>query len=45
MIWFLAASVVTAVGGLAAFLYSLRRGQFDDVEEAKYQMFREDDSK
>lgn len=28
--------------GLAVFLYYQRQGQFDDVEDVKYQMFRED---
>jgi len=32
-----------ALSGLLVYLYFLRRGQFDDPEDVKYQMFREED--
>ena len=38
--------VLTLAAGLSAllvFLYYWYRGQFDDMEDVKYQMFRDDD--
>ena len=38
--------VMTSLVGLlffALFHWAVKNGQFDDVEEAKYQMFREDE--
>lgn len=35
-------SVVAALGGLGLYLYYLGKGQFDDDEAVKYQIFRED---
>lgn len=29
--------------GIAVFVYYLKQGQFDDPEDVKYQMFREDE--
>ncbi len=43
MIAYLASSVAMALVGLVLFIYFLRKGQFDNIEEAKYQMFREDE--
>ncbi len=42
MIWLLASTLVSSLAGIAAFIYYLRRGQFDDLEDVKYQMFWSD---
>ncbi len=42
MIWYLFSSIVFALAGLLVYLYYSRQGQFDDIEDIKYQMFRED---
>ncbi len=39
--WFLLLTLVGGLGGLLVFLYYIRRGQFEDPEDPKYQMFRE----
>jgi hypothetical protein len=31
------------LAGVATYLYYLHKGQFDDPEDVKYQMFREED--
>ncbi len=43
MIAYLASSVALGIIGLILFFYFWRKGQFDHIEEAKYQMFREDE--
>lgn len=35
-------SIAAALGGLGLYIYYLRKGQFDDEESVKYQLFRED---
>jgi hypothetical protein len=35
-------SLIAALAGLGCYVYCLGRGQFDDDEEVKYQLFRED---
>lgn len=42
MFWMIIGSIVAALGGLGMYVYFLRKGQFDDEEEIKYQLFRED---
>jgi cbb3-type cytochrome oxidase maturation protein len=44
MIWCLASSLLLGLGGLAVYIYYLRQGQFDDPEDVKYQLFREENS-
>lgn len=41
--WTFASSMIGALGGLIVYLYYLRKGQFDDSEIVKYQLFREED--
>lgn len=36
-------SVLAALAGLLVYIYYLRKGQFEDPESVKYQVFREDD--
>lgn len=43
MIWMLVSSLIAALAGLGIYIYFLSRGQFDDDEDIKYQLFREDD--
>lgn len=45
MLWALIASVLAAIVSMLIFVYYLRQGQFDDVEDIKYQMFRDDEKK
>lgn len=35
-------SIVAALGGLGLYIYFLRKGQFEDDEAVKYQIFREE---
>ena len=43
MIWYLAATISFALAGMLIYIYYLRNGQFDDLEDVKYQMFRDDE--
>jgi len=45
MFWCLAGSLLFGLGGAAVYIYYLRKGQFDDPEDVKYQMFREEENK
>lgn len=45
MFWCLASSFLLGLGGIAVFVYYLRQGQFDDLEDVKYQMFRDEENK
>lgn len=42
MFWMIIGSVAAALGGLGIYIYFLKKGQFDDDEDVKYQVFRED---
>lgn len=43
MIWYLVSSLILGLAGIGIYVYYLRKGQFDDPEDVKYQMFREDE--
>jgi len=43
MFWCLASSVALGLVGVLVYVYYLRKGQFDDPEDVKYQMFRDDE--
>jgi cbb3-type cytochrome oxidase maturation protein len=43
MMWYLASCLVLGLMGFAIYLYYLKQGQFDDVEDIKYQMFRDEE--
>lgn len=45
MLWCLASSLLLGLGGIAVYVYFLRQGQFDDIEDVKYQMFRDEKEK
>jgi cbb3-type cytochrome oxidase maturation protein len=38
----LVSSLAMGLAGFLIYLYYLRKGQFEDPEDVKYQMFRED---
>jgi cbb3-type cytochrome oxidase maturation protein len=40
---FLLLSLIGGLGGLIVFIYYLKKGQFEDPEEPKYQIFREEE--
>jgi cbb3-type cytochrome oxidase maturation protein len=43
MIFMIAGSLIAALLGLGLYIYFLKKGQFDDEELIKYQIFREHD--
>lgn len=43
MIACLISSLALGLGGLLLYIYYQRKGQFEDPEDVKYQMFREED--
>lgn len=43
ILWFLLMSLIGGLGGLVVFVYYLRKGQFEDPEDPKYQLLREDE--
>lgn len=42
LFWILMSSILGGLMGLGIYIYYLRKGQFDDMESTKYQLFRED---
>lgn len=45
MIVYIVLSLAMGLAGIAVYVYFLKQGQFDDPEEVKYQLFREDEEK
>lgn len=43
MIWYVASSIAMGLAGLLVFFYYWRKGQFEDEEDVKYQMFRDEE--
>lgn len=43
LFWMFISSLLAAGIGLGIYVYYLRKGQFEDPEAVKYQIFREDD--
>jgi len=43
LIWFLMLSLIGGLSGLVVFIYSLKKGQFEDPEDPKYQIFRQEE--
>jgi cbb3-type cytochrome oxidase maturation protein len=41
--WFLIISLIGGLGGLVLFIYHMKKGQFENPEDPKYQMFREEE--
>lgn len=44
MNWYLGVTFAGSIASLLVFLFFLKRGHFDDIEDVKYQMFRDEDS-
>jgi cbb3-type cytochrome oxidase maturation protein len=42
MAWILIVTIGAGLIGLSCFIYFLKKEQFDDCEDIKYQVFRED---
>lgn len=42
LFWILISSLAASLVGLTVFIYFLRSGQFEDSEDVKYQLFRDD---
>ncbi len=42
-LWTLISTIIAALAGLMVYIYYLKKGQFDDSESVKYQLFREED--
>lgn len=43
MIWYLLSSILMAFAGIFIYIYYFRKGQFEDTEMIKFQMFHEED--
>ncbi len=41
--WTVIGTLIAGLGGLLVYVYYLRKGQFDDLEDVKYDLFRNDD--
>lgn len=41
--WFLLLSLIGGLAGLVVYIYYLKKGQFEDPEDPKYQMFRQEE--
>jgi cbb3-type cytochrome oxidase maturation protein len=41
--WCFASSLLMGLAGIVIYVYYLRQGQFDDPEDVKYQMFRDEE--
>lgn len=42
---FICGSILGALAGICIFIYYFCRGQFEDCEDVKYQLFREEEKK
>lgn len=43
MYWYLLSTILLSLCGLIVFVHYSKKGQFEDIEDVKYQMFREED--
>ena len=43
MLGYLIATLAAGMAGLLVYIYYLRKGQFDDIEAIKYQIFHDQD--
>ena len=43
MLWYLTGTISLALAAVIIYIYYLRKGQFDDSEDVKYQMFRDEE--
>ena len=45
MLWCLVSSILLGLGGMIVYIYFLKKGQFENSEDVKYQMFRDEENK
>jgi hypothetical protein len=45
MMSYIAFSIASGLAGIAIYVYFMRQGQFEESEEIKYQLFREEEEK
>jgi len=38
-------TLLAGLGAIAVYIYYLRKGQFEDVEDIKYQLFRDEENR
>lgn len=43
MFWYISSSFALGLAGVAVFIYYLCKGQFDDPEDVKYILFRDEE--
>lgn len=43
MLWTIISSITFGLAGLAIYIYYFQKGQFDDPEDVKYQLFRDEE--
>ena len=43
MLWYLVSSLAMGLAGMMVYIYYLKKGQFEDEEDVKYQIFRDED--
>lgn len=43
VIWYLVSTLAMAFAAGVVYIYYLKKGQFEKIEEVKYQLFHEDD--
>lgn len=43
MIWYFASSLAMGLAGAVIYIYYWKKGQFNGLEEVKYQLFQEDE--
>ena len=41
MVWMIVSSIALGLAALFIYIYYLRKGQFEDSEDVKYQIFRD----
>ncbi len=44
MFWMIIGSILASLAGLAVYIYYLWKGEFDEEELVKYQLFREENN-
>lgn len=43
MLWLIISSLAFGLAGMLVFIYYFYKGQFEEMEDTKYQMFRNED--
>lgn len=45
MLWYITTSLAMGLSFLLIYIFYMRKGQFEDAEDVKFQMFREEEDK